>query len=56
MGISDIIRRAIEIGEFNGWITFGELIQICLGAKVQPEDIEQILDVLSAAGVDLLDD
>jgi DNA-binding Xre family transcriptional regulator len=51
--VSDIIRRAIEIGERKGWITFDELNQICQGSKVEPEDIERIIQALSDAEVRL---
>jgi len=53
MQISDIIRRAIEIGERKGWITFDELNEICPGNTVAPEDIERIIEALSDAGIRL---
>jgi hypothetical protein len=50
MGVPEIIRRAIEIGERNGKITFDELNQLCGGA-LSAEDIEPILNALSEAGI-----
>jgi hypothetical protein len=50
MGVPDIIRRAIEIGERNGKITFDELNQLC-DREPDPEDIERILEALSEAGI-----
>ncbi|BAL09852.1 MULTISPECIES: RNA polymerase sigma factor region1.1 domain-containing protein [Bradyrhizobium] len=50
MSVPDIIRRANEIGERNGKITFDELNQLC-GRELDPEDIERIVDALSEAGV-----
>ncbi len=41
MHVSEIIRRAIELGERKGWITFDELNHICKGNAVEPEDIER---------------
>ncbi|GLH77839.1 hypothetical protein SSBR45G_27470 [Bradyrhizobium sp. SSBR45G] len=51
MQVSEIIRRAIEIGEQKGWITFDELNAICPGSKVQSEDIERIMEALSDAEI-----
>ena len=56
MHISDIIRRAIEIGERKGWISFDELNQICDGSTVESEDIERIMHALSDAGIRLEED
>ncbi|UFZ06561.1 RNA polymerase subunit sigma-70 [Bradyrhizobium ontarionense] len=44
MRVSDIIRRAVEIGERKGWITFDELNELCHGSKVEPEDIELVIN------------
>ncbi|WGS17384.1 MULTISPECIES: RNA polymerase sigma factor region1.1 domain-containing protein [unclassified Bradyrhizobium] len=50
MNVPELIRRAIEIGERNGKITFDELNQLC-GSELDPEDIERILNALSEAGI-----
>jgi hypothetical protein len=51
MNVPEIIRRAIEIGEQNGKITFDELNQLCDGRVLDPKDIERILSTLSQAGI-----
>ncbi|RXT44836.1 RNA polymerase subunit sigma-70 [Bradyrhizobium betae] len=50
MSVPEIIRRATEIGERNGKITFDELNELC-GNGIEPEDIERILNALSDAEV-----
>ncbi|XUM20412.1 RNA polymerase sigma factor region1.1 domain-containing protein [Bradyrhizobium oligotrophicum S58] len=56
MRVSEIIRRAIEIGERKGRITFDELNAICSGSTVEPEDIERIIQALSDAEIWLEED
>ena len=51
MSLQDIIRRAIEIGERNGRITFDELNELCDGRVLDPKDIDRILNALSEAGI-----
>jgi hypothetical protein len=51
MGMPEIIRRAIEIGERNGKITFNELDHLCDSGVLDPKDIERILNTLSEAGI-----
>lgn len=51
MNVPEIIRRAIEIGERNGKITFDELNQLCDSEELDPKDIERILNTLSEAGI-----
>jgi hypothetical protein len=51
MQISDIIRRAIQIGERKGWITFDELNALCPASMVKSEDIERIMQALSDAEI-----
>ncbi|WP_354127286.1 MULTISPECIES: RNA polymerase sigma factor region1.1 domain-containing protein [unclassified Bradyrhizobium] len=46
-----IIRRAIEIGERNGKITFDELNQLCDSSTLDPKDVERVLNALSEAGI-----
>jgi hypothetical protein len=50
VSVPEIIRRAVEIGERNGKITFGELDQLC-GSGLDAKDIERILNALSEAGI-----
>jgi hypothetical protein len=55
MGISEIIRRAIEIGERNGKVTFDDLNALCDAREIQPEDIERVLNALDQAGISVED-
>jgi hypothetical protein len=50
MSVPEIIRRAIEIGERDGKITFDQLNQLC-DPGIDPKDIERILNALSEAGI-----
>ncbi|MCA1373000.1 MULTISPECIES: RNA polymerase sigma factor region1.1 domain-containing protein [Bradyrhizobium] len=56
MLVPDIIRRAIEIGERSGKITFDQLNQICEGRVLSPEDIDRILSAVSEAGIRIEED
>ncbi|MCK1523877.1 MULTISPECIES: RNA polymerase sigma factor region1.1 domain-containing protein [unclassified Bradyrhizobium] len=51
MSVAEIIRRAIEIGERNGKITFDDLNQLCDSSALDPKDVERVLSALSEAGV-----
>ena len=51
MNVPEIIRRAIEIGERNGRISFDELNQLCDSRALDPKDIERVLNALSEAGI-----
>jgi hypothetical protein len=50
-----IIRAAIEIGDRSGFITFDQLNELTLSYadRVEPEDIEVLLEALSARGINL---
>jgi hypothetical protein len=48
--VPEIIRQAIEIGQRNGKMTFGELDLLC-GGGLEAKDIERILNALSNAGI-----
>ncbi|WP_074123501.1 RNA polymerase subunit sigma-70 [Bradyrhizobium sp. AS23.2] len=51
MSVPEIIRRAIEIGERNGKITFDELNRLCDSSVLDPKDIERVLNALSEARI-----
>ncbi|WP_063996710.1 RNA polymerase sigma factor region1.1 domain-containing protein [Bradyrhizobium sp.] len=51
MNVAEVIRRAIEIGERNGKITFAELNRLCDSRELDPQDIERIFNALSEAGI-----
>ena len=57
MGLSAMIKRAIEIGERQGFITFDQLNELTLislsATKIEPEDIEILLGALSDHGIDV---
>lgn len=52
MDLSEIIRRAIEIGTPSGEITFDQVNDLC-GTSVEPEDIEFLFDAQAAANIRL---
>lgn len=56
MDLSAIIRRAIEIGERRGFVTFDELNKLLPSNTTQPEDIEAVMEVLSDHGIHVRDD
>ena len=54
MGLSAMIKRAIEIGEREGFITFDQLNELTLSAtNIEPEDIEFLLTALGDHGIDV---
>jgi hypothetical protein len=52
--LSAIIRRAIEIGNQRGFITFDEINEL-VPSTVEPEIIEAFLGALSDQGIDVRD-
>lgn len=52
MDLSAIIRRAIEIGDQHGFITFDQIDEI-LPSSVDSEEIESLLNALSDQGIDV---
>jgi RNA polymerase primary sigma factor len=55
MDLSAIIRRAIEIGDQHGFITFDQINELMPSSayRFEPEAIEALLDALSARGIDV---
>jgi hypothetical protein len=55
MDLSAIIRRAIEIGERHGFITFDQINELMPSSayRFEPEAIEALLDALSDRGIDV---
>ncbi|MCA1411178.1 RNA polymerase subunit sigma-70 [Bradyrhizobium sp. NBAIM20] len=51
MSVPEISRRAIEIGQRDGKITFDELNELCDSRVLDPKDIDRILSALSKAGI-----
>ena len=54
MDLSAIIRRAVEIGEQRGFITFDEINEL-VPSSVEPEMIEALLEAMSDRGIDVRD-
>jgi Sigma-70 factor, region 1.1 len=55
MDLSAIIRRAIEISERHGFITFDQINELVPSSahRFEPEAIEALLDALSDRGIDV---
>jgi hypothetical protein len=53
--MENVIRRAIEIGHRTGFITFNQLNELCT-SKIEHEDIEALMEALSAAGIQVIDE
>ena len=53
MDLSAIIRRAIEIGEQHGFITFDQINELLPSSVTRPEEIEALLNALSDRGIDV---
>ena len=53
MDLSAIIRRAIEIGDQRGFITFDEINELVPSSE--PEMIEALFEALSDRGIDVRD-
>lgn len=55
MDLSAIIRKAIEIGDLHGFITFDQINELMPSSayRFDPEAIEALLDALSARGIDV---
>ena len=57
MDLPAIVRAAIEIGDRTGFITFDQINGLILshGDRFEAEDIEVLLDALSARGISVTD-
>ena len=55
MDLSTIIRRAIEIGNRHGFITFDRINELAPSSarRLEPEAIEALLDALNERGIDV---
>jgi len=56
MGLQNMIRRAIEIGHRTGFITFDQLNKLIGTDKIEPEDIETLMEALHAEGIQVVDE
>jgi len=53
MDLSAIIRRAVEIGEQRGFITFDQINELVPADRFESEAIEALLEALSDRGIDV---
>lgn len=55
MGWQAIIRRAVEIGDQNGFITFDQINELIPPSahRLEPKAVEALLDALSAHGINV---
>ena len=55
MDLSAIIRRAVEIGDQHGFITFDQIDELVPSAahRLEPEIIEDLFEALSDRGIDV---
>jgi len=54
MKLSEVIRRAIELGEGNGTLTFDQLNEL-IPSDVEPEDIEVLLSAVRAKNIQIVE-
>ena len=55
MDLQTIIRRAVEIGDQHGFITFDQINELIPPSadRLEPEAIEALMDALSAHGINV---
>ena len=55
MNLSVIIRKAIEIADQHGFITFDQINELVPSSahRLEPEIIEALFEALSARGIDV---
>jgi hypothetical protein len=56
MTLAELIRRAIEVAEPTGTITFDQLNKLAPSYQIEPEDIEALLSALSDADIQLVEE
>jgi Sigma-70 factor, region 1.1 len=55
MDLSAIIRRAIEIGEQRGFLTFDQINELLPAHETKGRDIEALFEALVDRGIDVRD-
>ncbi|MBW8854921.1 MAG: RNA polymerase sigma factor region1.1 domain-containing protein [Bradyrhizobium sp.] len=53
MDLHTIIRKAIEIGDQAGFVTFDQINELLPSDLARPEDIETLFEALSARGINV---
>jgi Sigma-70 factor, region 1.1 len=56
MGRQGIIQKIIELGRLKGFVTFDQLNELLPSATTESEDIESLLEALSAEGIHVIDE
>ncbi|WP_342712005.1 RNA polymerase sigma factor region1.1 domain-containing protein [Bradyrhizobium sp. B124] len=57
MDWSELVRKAIELGEKTGYVTFDQINDLIeQPAEVEPKDIETLIIALSDRGIDLVNE
>ena len=56
MELRDFVRRAIEIGHRRGFVTFDQINELMPSNKIAPEDIEALLEALSAEEIQVTEE
>jgi hypothetical protein len=52
---NEMIRKAIELGRPNGFVTFNQLNELLPSTTTAPEDIEALLEALSDEGIHVIE-
>jgi Sigma-70 factor, region 1.1 len=55
MELRELIKKAIEIGEQAGFITFDQLNELCPN-EIAPDEIEAVVMALSDRDIQIIDD
>jgi hypothetical protein len=55
MKLAELIRKAVEIAEPTGTITFDQLNDLVPSDQTEPEDIDALLSALSDADINLVE-
>ena len=51
-----MIQKAIELGRLTGFVTFDQLNELLPSATTEPEDIVALMEALSDAGINVVDE
>ena len=52
---NEIIRKAIELGQMHGFVTFDQLNERCPSDTMAPEEIEAIMEALRDEGINVVE-
>ena len=53
---NDIVRKAIELGHLQGFVTFDQLNELLPSTTASPEEIEAVMVALSDEGIRVIED